>query len=133
MKRSTPARKTVRRPIRSPSRPASSRKLPKVTRNAFMTQVRLPWVKWRSCWIDGSATFTIVVSSTIISCAMQTITSASQRRRSVVDVSIKRSPFVCCMTPAELWPFSGSHAALRLDLRGRFRVESDVESTVDIG
>ena len=49
--RVTPARNTRLRPSRSPSRPASSRKLPKVTRNALMTQVRLPWVKWRSCWI----------------------------------------------------------------------------------
>ena len=47
-----------------------------------MTQVRLAWEKWRSSWIRGSATFTIVVSSTIISWARQTTTSASQRRRS---------------------------------------------------
>ena len=99
-----------------------------------MTQVRLPWVKWRSCWIDGSATFTIVVSSTIISCAMQTIASASQRRRSVVDVSVKRSPFVCGMTPSELWPFSDSHVVCDLicgSIPGRD--ESNVESTVEIG
>jgi len=32
-----------------------------------MTQVKLPWLKRRSCWIDGRATFTIVASSTIIS------------------------------------------------------------------
>ena len=51
-----------------------------------MTQVRLPWVKWRSRWIDGSATFTIVVSSTIISCARQTTTSAIQRRRSLAEM-----------------------------------------------
>ena len=45
-----------------------------------MTQVRLPWLKWRSRWIDGSATFTIVVSSTIISWARQTTTRAIHRR-----------------------------------------------------
>jgi len=49
-----------------------------------MTQVRFPWVKWRSCWIDGNATFTIVVSSTIISCAMHTTRSDIQRRRSAL-------------------------------------------------
>ena len=49
-----------------------------------MTQVRLPWVKCRSCWIEGSATFTIVVSSTIISWARHTTTSASHLRLSVV-------------------------------------------------
>ena len=51
-------------------------------RNALTTQVRLAWVKWRSRWIDGSATFTIVVSRTIISCARQTTARAIQRRRS---------------------------------------------------
>ena len=75
-------RKTRLRPKRSPSRPASSSKLPKVTRNALITQVRFPWVKWRSRWIEGSATLTMVVSRTIISCARQTTTSANQRRRS---------------------------------------------------
>src|ERR1700761_6090965 len=72
------------RPSRSPRRPASSRKLPNVTRKALITQVRFPWEKPRSRWIDGRATFTIVVSSTIMSCARQTTTSAIQRRRSVV-------------------------------------------------
>src|ERR1700742_5061795 len=80
----TPRRNTRLRPKRSPSRPASSRKLPNVTRNALTTHVRLPCVKPRSCWMDGSATFTIVESSTIMSCARQTTTSASQRRRSPV-------------------------------------------------
>src|SRR5437868_6666289 len=77
-----PARKTRFRPARSPSRPASSSRLPKVTRNALTTQVRFAWLKWRSRWIDGSATFTIVTSSTIISWARQTMNSVTQRRRS---------------------------------------------------
>src|SRR4029077_13327773 len=78
----TPARNTRLRPTRSPIRPASSSRLPKVTRKALITQVRLAWLKWRSCWIEGSATFTIVTSSTTISCARQTTNSAVQRRRS---------------------------------------------------
>ena len=41
---------------------------------------QVAWLKWRSCWIDGSATFTIVTSSTIISCARQTTNSVAQRR-----------------------------------------------------
>ena len=45
-----------------------------------MTQVRLPWLKCRSCWIEGSATFTIVTSSTIMSCARQTTIRVAQRR-----------------------------------------------------
>ena len=47
------------------------------------TQVRLPWEKCRSCWIEGSATFTIVASSTIISWPRQSTASAIQRRRSL--------------------------------------------------
>ncbi len=39
-------------------------------------------MKCRSCWIDGSATFTIVASSTIISWPRHRIASAIQRRRS---------------------------------------------------
>ena len=77
-----PARKTRLRPARSPSRPASSSRLPNVTRNALTTQLRFAWLKWRSRWIEGSATFTIVTSSTIISCAMQTMNSVTHRRRS---------------------------------------------------
>src|SRR4051794_24662965 len=94
VKNTTPARNTRLRPNRSPSRPASRRKPPNVTRNAFTTHVRSACVKCRSAWIDGSATFTIVVSSTIISCARQTTTSASQRRRSSVGESegIYRNP-----------------------------------------
>jgi hypothetical protein len=44
------------------------------------TQVREDWLKCRSCWIDGSATFTIVASRTIISWARRTAMSAAQRR-----------------------------------------------------
>src|SRR6185437_13603303 len=63
--------------------PASSRKPPKVIRYPSRTQVRLLWEKLRSCWIEGSATFTIVASSTIISCPRQRTASAIQRRRSL--------------------------------------------------
>ena len=84
MKVTTPARNTRLRPTRSPSRPAKSRRLPKVTRKALTTQVRFAWLKWRSCWIEGSATFTIVTSSTIMSCARQTTNKLAQRRLSGV-------------------------------------------------
>jgi hypothetical protein len=67
VKRTRPARKTVRRPIRSPKRPASSSRPPKAIRYAFTTQARLDWEKPRSSWIVGSATFTTVTSRTIIS------------------------------------------------------------------
>ena len=72
-----PARNMRRRPRRSPRRPARSSRLPNVTRKALTTHVRLAWLKPRSCWIAGSATFTIVTSRTIISCARQTTTGLS--------------------------------------------------------
>ena len=48
---------------------------------ASSTQVRLACVKRMSAWMPGSATFTIVMSSTIISCPRHTTASAAQRRR----------------------------------------------------
>jgi hypothetical protein len=98
VKVTTPARNTRLRPRRSPRRPASSSRLPNVTRNALTTQVRLAWLKSSSRWIDGSATFTIVTSSTIMSCAKQTTISVAQRRRSGdgmgIDVRFKLTPLV---------------------------------------
>src|SRR5713101_6138811 len=44
-----------------------------------MTQARLDCVKPRSLWIEGSATFTIVASRTIISIPAHRTTRASQR------------------------------------------------------
>ena len=63
----SPARNTRRRPIRSPSRPASSSSPPNAIRYAFTTHARLDCEKPRSSCIEGSATFTTVTSSTIIS------------------------------------------------------------------
>ena len=53
-----------------------------MTRKALTTHVRFAWLKPRSSWIAGSATFTIVTSRTIMSCAKQTMISVAQRRRS---------------------------------------------------
>ena len=47
-----------------------------------MTHARFACEKPRSRCIDGSATFTIVASSTIISWPMQTTASVTHRRRS---------------------------------------------------
>ena len=85
VKTTRPARKTRLRPARSPSRPASSSRLPKVTRKPLTTQVRSDWLKPRSCWMAGSATFTIVASRTIISWAKQTMISVAQRRSMVSE------------------------------------------------
>ncbi len=74
-----PARNMRRWPYRSPSRPPSSRQPPNVSRYALTTQTSAVSVKCRSVPIDGSATFTIVLSSTIISTPRQRTISAYQR------------------------------------------------------
>lgn len=74
-----PARNMRRWPYRSPSRPPSSRQPPNVKRYALTTQTSAVPVKWRSAPIDGSATFTIVLSSTIISTPRHRTISAYQR------------------------------------------------------
>jgi hypothetical protein len=43
----------------------------------------------RSVWADGSAMFTIVASSTTISCAMPMSARISQRRRLPVSLSVR--------------------------------------------
>ena len=47
-----------------------------------MTQVRVDWLKPRSCWIDGRATLTIEESNAFINMAKHTTIRAIQRRRS---------------------------------------------------
>jgi hypothetical protein len=64
-----PSRKSRLRPRRSPARPPRSRKPPKTSVYALMIHCRLPSERWRSFWIDGSATFTIVASRTTMNCA----------------------------------------------------------------
>ena len=79
MKSAIPTRNSRRCPNRSPSRPPSSRKPPKVSRYAFTTQASEVSEKPRSSRIDGSATFTIVVSRTIIRSPRQRTIRAIQR------------------------------------------------------
>ena len=67
MNTTNPIRNRRLRPSRSPSRPASSRKLPNAIMYASITHARFACEKPRSRCIEGSATFTIVASSTIIS------------------------------------------------------------------
>ena len=61
-----PIRNRRRLPNRSPRRPPSSRKPPNVSMYALTTQTRDVSVNARSSRMEGSATFTMVVSSTII-------------------------------------------------------------------
>ena len=81
VKSAIPARNIRRCPNRSPRRPPRSRKPPNVSRYAFTTQASEVSVKPRSSRIDGSATFTIVVSRTIIRSPRQRTIRASQRVR----------------------------------------------------
>ena len=79
VKTTTPATKRRLRPKRSEARPPSRRKPPKTSVYALTIHWRLDTLKWSPCWIDGSATFTIVASRMTMNCAMQTSTSTSQR------------------------------------------------------
>jgi len=68
--------KTLRRPSKSPLRPPSSSRAPNVNAYPFTTQAMPLMLKPRPLWIEGSATFTIVVSRTTISCTAASSTSA---------------------------------------------------------
>ena len=61
-----PARNVVRRPSRSPARAPNRRSPPKASRYPFSTQESAPFENPRPRWMWGSATLTIVVSSTTI-------------------------------------------------------------------
>ena len=91
-----PARNSRRCPKRSPSRPPRRRKPPYVSRYAFTTQASEVWEKSRSWRIDGSATFTIVASRTIIRLASVSVYSANQRVRlsMVIGGSFRRVTFL---------------------------------------
>ena len=89
-----PATKSFRRPYRSPRRPPRRRNPPKKSMYAFTTQASEASVKPRSVRIDGSATFTMVVSSTIMKLPRQRTTKASQRARTSVFTSSLQMGFV---------------------------------------
>ena len=75
----TPTMNRRLRPSRSPARPPSSRKPPKTSVYALTTHCKLDGEKCRPRWIEGSATFTTVASSTTMNCARHAITRISQR------------------------------------------------------
>ncbi len=79
VKITTPISNTRRRPSRSAARPPSRRKPPNVIAYAVITHCRSSREKWSDRPIDGSATFTIETSSTVMKKAAQTIASAFQR------------------------------------------------------
>ena len=74
-----PAMNVTLRPSRSASRPPSSSRLPNASAYAVTTHCRSTVAKCSVCCADGSAMFTTVRSSTIMSCASPTVARISQR------------------------------------------------------
>jgi hypothetical protein len=97
----SPVRNTSRRPARSPSRPASSSSPANAIRYALTTQASPAWVNPRSAWMDGSATFTIVMSRTIISIPVHSTTRAIQRLRSFIGLPLPKCVIVWTLAGAE--------------------------------
>ena len=79
--KSRPATNTRRGPSRSAIRPPSSRKPPNSRVYALITHCRESAEKFRSAWMSGSATFTIVTSSTTMNCARANTASVAHGLR----------------------------------------------------
>jgi hypothetical protein len=73
-----PARNSSLRPYRSASRPPASSMLANTSTSALATHSSPPRDSRRSRWIDGSATFTTVLSSEVMNVARPTAASASR-------------------------------------------------------
>src|SRR3954469_16379953 len=118
VKTATPTMKTRRRPNRSAARPPSSRNPPKVIAYAVITHWRLSREKSSASPIDGSATFTIETSRTVMKKAAHTSASAFQRRGSGVVVATASPPSLVFASP--------NAAAADPIPRGRCRLVAEV-------
>src|SRR5207248_8357265 len=78
--RTTPERKVRRRPKMSPSRPPVTSSTANVSVYALTVHSRLERLAPRSFWIDGSATFTTVLSSMIMNSAKHMAASVHHLR-----------------------------------------------------
>ena len=83
VKIASPTRNTRLRPYRSPKVPPTMMSEARARTYALTTQIRLPGSTSSSRWIDGRATFTIVLSSRIMPCATHIATSVTTRRRAL--------------------------------------------------
>ena len=79
LKTARPMMNIRRRPRRSAVRPPRSRKPPKTSAYALITHWRFSCENPRSVWIDGRATFTIAMSSTIMNWTTLRSARASHR------------------------------------------------------
>jgi hypothetical protein len=82
----SPMRKARFRPSTSAAFPPSSRRLAKGSVYAVMTHCRAMSENPSARCMDGSAMFTIVASSAIMSCAMEMNASAPQRRDGFIEM-----------------------------------------------
>ncbi len=76
-----PATNSRRRPKRSPSLPPSRMSAANGTTYALTVQASVSGLTWSSRWIDGSATFTIVLSSMIMNRPKHIANSVTRSRR----------------------------------------------------
>ena len=71
----SPIRYSLALPYASASRPPSSKNPPKATAYALISHCSVVVATCNPCWIDGSATLTIVKSSTTMNCAINSVSS----------------------------------------------------------
>jgi hypothetical protein len=101
VKTTSPAMKIARRPRRSASFPPVSSSTPKVSAYALTTHSSSAVLMPRSFWIEGSATFTTVLSSMIMNSPTATAASVHHFRfsgaksRALTSRQVKERPGVC--------------------------------------
>jgi hypothetical protein len=92
VKTTMPSANTSRRPARSPIEPAVSRKAASVSAYASITHCRSASEAWKACWMYGSATLTIVMSSSSMNTPVHTA-SRVHHLRSIRSTSCSSAGF----------------------------------------
>ena len=113
-----PTMNSRRRPKRSPSLPPSRISAANGTTYAFTVQASVSGLTWSSRWIDGSATFTIVLSSMIMNRPKHIANNVTRSRRAVLH---PRSVRPVVMFPSGACPTSRG---------GRIRVQPQSDAVV---
>src|SRR6185369_15889946 len=125
-----PKMKIRRRPSRSPDRPPSRSSPPNASAYALTTHSRLLPEKPSAVWMCGSATLTMVASSTTMSWAVAITTRARPRLRWRAPSAPARAPLSRTTVPAAEapGPLSGVRADMTL-LRGFFSLRPGPDKT----